>query len=107
MRSLKTSDLFALGRCINKIGVKEELKKIGIEANSVKDITDKGFEIVYMLFEKVCAEGSEKPIYEFVAGLLDCTWEEVRNMDPIELFGKLKEVANWNQWLGFFKMAVR
>ena len=106
MRKLKTSDLFALARCITQIGVKEDLKQIGLEANSVKDVTERGFEVAYILFAKVCEKKSEKPIYEFVATLLECKWEEVRDMDPVELLEKLKEVANIADWKRFFKMAV-
>lgn len=107
MRNLKTSDLFALGRCITKIGIKEDLKEIGLKANSIKDINEKGFEVIFTLFEKVCAEGAEKPIYEFVSTLLECKWGEVRDMNPIDLIEKIKEVADWKQWKAFFKMAVR
>lgn len=107
MRKMKTSDLFAFARCISQIGIKEDLKKIGMEANSINDIYANGFEILFSLFEKVCEKKSEKPIYEFLGTLLECKWEEVRDMNPVELFEKLKEVANWKQWQGFFKMAVR
>ena len=107
MRNLKTSDLFAFARCITQIGIKDELKKIGMEANSMNDIAANGFEIVYTLFEKVCEKKSERPIYEFIGTLLECKWEEVRDMNLIDLTEKLKEIANWKQWQGFFKTAVR
>ncbi len=106
MRKLKTSDLFALARCISQIGIKDELKKVGMEASNVNDIASNGFEIIYTLFEKVCEKKSEKPIYEFVATLLECKWEEVRDMNPLELIEKLKDVANITEWKAFFKMAV-
>ena len=107
MRGLKTSDLFAFGRCIRQIGLKDELKEIGLKANSVNDISAMGFDVAYGLFEKACEKGSEKPIYEFIAALLECKWEEVRDMDPLDLFEKLKGIANWQQWKGFFKTAAR
>jgi hypothetical protein len=107
MRKLKTSDLFAFARCITQIEIKDELKKIAMEANNVNDITSNGFEIVYRLFEIVCEKKSERPIYELIATLLECKWEEARDMNPIELIGKLKEVANMAEWKAFFKTAVR
>lgn len=107
MRKLKTSDLFAFARCITQIGIKDELKKKAMEVNSVNDIASNGFEIIYSLFEKVCEKKSEKPIYEFVATLLECKWEEVRDANPIEIIGKLKDVANISEWKSLFIMAVR
>lgn len=106
MRKLKTSDLFALGRCISKIGIKDDLKKLGMQANNAKDVYELGFEVIFDLFEKACNKKSERPIYEFIATLLECKWEEVRDMNPIDLIEKLKEVADWNQWKVFFKTAV-
>lgn len=107
MRKLKTSDLFALGRCISKIGIKDELKKLGMKANSAKDIYEMGFEAIFDLFEKACEQKSEQPIYEFIATLFECEWEEIRDMNPIKLIEKLKEVADVATWKAFFKTAVR
>ncbi len=107
MRSLKVSDIFALGRCVTKLDIKEDIKKIAKENDNIKDVWEQGYEILWSLFEKVCAEGAEKPIYDFLAGPFECDWKEVRDMDPLEWAKKIKEVANVEEWKNFFQSALK
>ena len=88
-------------------GYQRRVKKIGMEANNTSDVYEKGFEILFILFEKASEKKSEKALYEFIGTLLECSFEEVRDMDPFTLMTKLKEIADWEQWRSFFKLAVR
>jgi hypothetical protein len=107
MRKLKTSDLFAFARCLKDIGLKDEIKKIAMEANNVGDIAEKGFDYFYILFEKVTDNKSEQAIYEFLSGIFEMTPEEVEKMDPIEWLDNLTKIADFNAWKTFFTTAAR
>ena len=48
-------------------------------------------------------EKAEVEIYKFIANLFECNWEEVRDMDPVELLDKLEQVADIEKWKSFFK----
>ncbi len=106
MRKLKTSDLFAMARCLKAIGLKDEIKKIAMEANKVEDIAAKGFDYFYILFEKAVDKKSEKPIYEFLSNPFEMTAQEVENLELTELFKGISEVADIATWKAFFKTAV-
>lgn len=105
MRNLETSDLFKAGRLILKIGVREELQEVAkrAEENKAKKAKlDLGFDLLFGIFEKAMQENAEKEIYVFIADLFECEWEEVKKMNPIEMFKKLEEVANIEEWKNFF-----
>ena len=106
MRKLKTSDLFELARCINKIGLKDEIKKIAMKANNVNDIAENGFEIIFGLIEVASAKKAEKPIYEFLSKPFEMSMEEVENLELAEFIKGLTDIADINTWKTFFKTAV-
>ena len=106
MRNLKTSDIFSMCRLLNKIGVREEIREVAKQAEESKTKKvrfDMGFDLIFGVIEKATQENAEKEIYIFIADLLECSWEEVRDMDPITLFDRLEEVANVEMWKNFFK----
>lgn len=106
MRSLQTSDIFSACRLLSKIGVREEIRSVAMQAeeNKGKKVkVDLGFDMLFGILEKATKEDSEEEIYKFIADLFGCDWKEVRVMDPIELMDKLEEVANIEKWKSFFK----
>lgn len=107
MRKLKTSDLFAMSRCLRDIGLKDEIKKIALEANNVQDIYANGFDYFYILFEKVVDKKSEQHIYDFLSGPLEMEPKEIEDMELTELFKVVSEIADVGTWKAFFKTAVR
>lgn len=105
MRNLETHDVFAAARLLKKIGVREEIKAVAKEAeeNESKRVRfDMGFDLMFGILEKATEENAEIEIYKFIAELFECEWEEVRRMKPIDLFKKLEEVANIEEWKSFF-----
>lgn len=106
MRNLKASDIFSMCRLLNKIGVREEIREVAKQAeeNNSKNIRfDMGFDLIFGLLEKATQENAEKEIYMFIADLFECSWEEVRDMDPVTLLDRLEEVANIEKWKNFFE----
>lgn len=109
MRGLRTSDLFDACRLVKKIGIREEIKEIARQAeeNKGKRIkVDFGVDLIFGVIEKATTENSEKDIYDFIANILGCGWEDVRDCDPCELLDKLEQVANFEKWKNFFKRVV-
>jgi len=110
MRNLETRDLFEAGRLISKIGIREEILEIAkrAEENAGKKIKiDFGVDLILGIFEKAMHQNTEKEIYVFIANIFECTWEDVQHMDPLDLFDKLEQVADFEKWKSFFKRAVR
>lgn len=105
MRNLETQDVFKAARLLKKIGVREEIKEVAKEAeeNKGKRVRfDMGFDLMFGILEKATEENAEIEIYKFIADIFECEWEEVRKMNPLELFKKLEEVANIEEWKSFF-----
>lgn len=105
MRNLETRDIFTAARLLKKIGVREEIREVAREAeeNKGKRVRfDMGFDLMFGILEKATEENAEIEIYKFIAELFECEWKEVRTMNPIELFKKLEEVANFEEWKNFF-----
>jgi hypothetical protein len=106
MRNLQARDLFAACRVLNAIGIKDEIKEVAKDSEKVTDIWDMGFDLVFKIFEKAVSQNAERPIYEFIAGIFECKWEDVQSMDLFEMIEKLKEVASPEKWKLFFKNAA-
>lgn len=107
MRKLVTKDLFEFCRCIRKIGIKEEVKKIGLEANNIKDISERGFEMIYTIFEIATEKKAEKEIYKFLSGPFEKTAEEIENMELTELAEGIEDIADVKTWKLFFENAAK
>ena len=106
MRKLQTKDLFSFCRCIRKIGIKDELKKIGTNAKSTNDLESLGFDFFYTLLELATEKSAEKEIYEFLSGPLEIKPSEIENMNLEILLPQIKELAQLDTWKLFFKRAV-
>lgn len=105
MRNLKTSDIFAACRLLSVIGVREEIREVARQAEEQKGKKirfDMGFDLLFGILEKATAENAEKEVYKFIANLFECDWENVRDMDPIDLLDNLQEVASVEKWKNFF-----
>lgn len=110
MRNLQTRDLFDAGRLIMKLGVRNEIEEIAkrAEENKGKPIKiDMGFDLFFGILEKAMQKNAEKDIYIFIANIFECTWEEVQCMDPMDLFDKLGQVADFERWKNFFKRVAK
>ena len=105
MRKLETSDVFKAGRLLTKIGVRDEIRDVAIRAeeNKGKKVKiDFGFDLMFGIFEKAMQENAENEIYKFIADLFECDPDEVRHMNPVQMFKKLEQVANIEEWKSFF-----
>lgn len=118
MRKLKTSDIPVFCRCIKKLGVKDRIwaiyKEAGLakesdsaEGTAAKDIIDKGFEILWEVFDIATEQHGEAIIYEFFAGPFEMTPEEFSNLDFDALIDGLKQLAAENNLQGFFGSAAK
>lgn len=107
MRKLKTTDIPAFCRCLKKIGIKDRIKQIAEESNKIQDVWDKGFDLIWGIFDVATEQAGEKYLYEFLAGPFEVTPEEVADLDLDILFANLKQMAEENNLLTFFKFAAK
>lgn len=107
MRKLKTSDVPVLCRCLKKLGIKEKFKTIAWESNTVKEAWDKGFDLIWDLFDVATEPAGEGAIYEFLAGPFEMTPDEVRDLDMDVLLDNLQHLATENNLVVFFKLAAK
>lgn len=109
MRALQTNDIFRAARMISGIGIKDDIKKILMEANSVKDIVkeESAFEFMCGLLEKVTGTKGEQEIYKFLAPLMECEPKEIATMDPVDCMEAVMEIADVEKWKDFFMRLLR
>lgn len=107
MRKLETSDVFAACRLVKKLGLKEKFKTIAEEANNSQDVFDKGYDLIWDLFDTATEQKSEAEIYAFLAGPLEMTPEEVAHLHLDQLMDSLQQMAAENDLSRFFKFAAR
>lgn len=107
MRKLKTSDIPVLCRCIKRMGLKEQIQKIAQEANTAKDVWEKGFDLIWGIFDLATEQNGEGQVYEFLAGPFEMTPEEVRDLDLNILLENMKRLGEENNLAVFFKFAAK
>ena len=107
MRKLKTSDVPVLCRSLKKLGLKERFRSLAQDANNATDVWDRGFDVIWSLFDSATEEGGEFAIYEFLAGPFEMTPEEVRDLDVDVLLTNLQQLAAENNLATFFKSAAK
>ena len=105
MRNIRNEDIFAIGRILSKANLKEEIKKVAV--GTEKDEEALGYEILFTIFLNCSNKEVESEIYEFLSSLFEMEIEEVKKMDPLETFEKIKQVADWKKWKGFFSLAAK
>ena len=107
MRKLKTSDIPVLCRCVKKLGLKDQLKTVAQQANTVRDVWAFGFDFVWDLFDIATEEAGENCLYEFLAGPFEMTPAEVRDLDMDILLENIQHMVQNNNLMAFFKFAAR
>lgn len=107
MRKLKTSDIPAFCRCLKKIGFKEKIQAVAKEADNTKDVWDKGFDMLWNIFDLATEVEGETALYEFLAGPFEMSAQDVADLDFELLFNNLKQLADENNLTGFFKSAAK
>lgn len=111
MRKLKTSDIPACCRLIKKLGIKESIREAASQADNIDDlfnsVWDKGFDIIWSIFDRATELESEAVIYEFFAGPFECTPEEFADMDIAILFEGIERLVKENDLKRFFELAQK
>lgn len=102
MRKLKTSDVFTFCRCLKALGVKASVQAIAKEANATRDIWDRGFDLVWQIFDAATETGGEQELYVFLSGPFEMTPQDVAGLDVADLFANLKRLAEDNDLVNFF-----
>ena len=103
MRKLKTSDIPAACRCLKKLGLRDRVQEIAKNSDSAKDAWDKGFDLLWSVFDLATEQEGEQQLYAFLAGPFEMTPAEVADMEIPALFDSLKQMAEENDLAGFFK----
>lgn len=104
MRKLNTRDLFSAARLIKKLDIKNEAQEILINSNREgKDNTEIGINLMFLIIDKVANQEVESEFYKFLAGPLELDEKEVGNINPIELFKNIKEIASGDEFKAFFE----
>lgn len=107
MRKLKTTDIPVLCRCLKKLGMKEQFKTIAKAADNLKEAWDKGFDLLWGLFDAATEGTGETVIYEFLAGPFEMTPDAVKDLDLDVLVDSLQQLAAENNLARFFKFAAK
>ena len=109
MRNLKSTDLFAALRIVREVGVKEEMKafaaRIADKSLTEENQREIGVEFLWGLLGNAGTEKAEKAVYEFLAGPMEYTVQELRDMDLIEFGKKIVEFVgsvDIEDWKAFF-----
>lgn len=107
MRRLKTTDVFAAMRVIKAAGIKDEVKRIALEASeSKKDINvrEVGAELILSIFEGLAEKKAEQMAYEFLAGPLEMSPNTIGELsiadliEKIKALGKLEDAEGWKNF---------
>lgn len=106
MRKLKTRDIPAFCRCLKRMGAKDKFKEMAMEANTLKDVADRGFDLIWDLFDLATEQGGEGHIYDFLAGPFEMSSEEVGDLDLDVLIENIKHLIHENNLVAFFKFAA-
>ena len=107
MRKLKTSDIPSFCRCLKKLGFKDKIQAVAKEAENAKDVWDRGFDLIWGIFDLATEAEGEYALYEFLAGPFEMKPKEVADLDFVILFDNLKQLAEENNLLVFFKSAAK
>lgn len=109
MRNLKSTDLFAALRIVREVGLKEEMKEFA-QRISNKNLSEEnqreiGIEFLWGLLGNAGTERAEKAVFEFLAGPIETTAQELRDLDLIDFGNKIVEFVgsvDIEAWKAFF-----
>ena len=102
MRKLKTSDIPAFCRCLKQLGLKDKLRDITRNSDKIADVWEKGFDLIWDIFDAATEAGGEQALYRFLAGPFEMTPEEVAGMDILAMLENIKKLAEENDLKAFF-----
>ena len=99
MRNLQTQDVFAFVRLIDEVGIKDELKTLIMNKNSVAELTQEsfGYDLIFALISGASKKKAEEALYEFFANI----------MEPTEFLEKAVKVADPEKWKNFFSSVAK
>lgn len=106
MRKLKTSDILSFCRCLKKLGFKDKIQTIAKEADSAKDVWDRGFDMIWSIFDIATETEGENALYEFLSGPFEMSAQDVADLDLETLFNNIKQLSSENNLVVFFKSAA-
>lgn len=111
MRSLKTSDLFALTRIIKKMDIKSDIKALTKDISSLSD-EDKlkakdalNIDLMLLFVENIGS--AEKEIYKFLSDLSGVEAKEIENQSPIKTIDMIKSIFEDEEIGDFLKVALK
>ncbi len=107
MRNLQTRDIFAAARLIKDLKLKDTIKELTTQVDKGQDVKDIGIDMAMGVFEKCTDKESEKRVYEFLAGPLEVTAEEVEKMDLVEIIENITKIADIEKWKLFLSQASK
>ena len=107
MRKLKTSDIPAFCRCLKNIGIKDEVKKIAQESSTAAEACDKGFDLLWNIFDLSTEKKGEKHLYGFLSDVFEMPAEELENLDLDKFLAGTKQIAEENNLHGFFSSVAK
>ena len=106
MRKLMTRDVMSCCRFLKRLGLKEKVRSAAAEADSI-DTWDKGFDLIWSLFDAATEPGGEAALYDFLAGPFEMTPEEVGELGLPALLAGLQQIVEENDLAGFFGFVGR
>lgn len=120
LRRLQATDLFAMVRLLNAIGVKELKTAINFDEinEAKKNITEENRESVYVdigtnmimslipfIIDKL--SNAENEVYSFVGGIANMKIKDVAKMDAIEFIDLITAIFQKEEFKDFFKRASK
>lgn len=102
MRKLKTSDIPAFCRCLKNIGIKDKIKEISQSSDTVADAWNKGFDLLWNIFDIATEKKAEIHIYEFLALPFEMSAEKIADLELGKFFDLCEQLAKENDLKGFF-----
>ena len=109
MRSLRNKDLFTFVRMVKNAGISDEIKKLVLSINNLKDVNVEsfGYDILFTVFEAAADNNNEQAVYEFLSGPFEMTTEEIADMDLTDTYEALNKIADVEKWKSFFSSAAK
>lgn len=108
MRKLNGHDVFMALRVLKKVEIKEELvelaKALNDKANNLNQTT-LGAKLILSVLANCGDEAAEKAFFDFLAGPLETTGEELAATELTALFtktGELIQSVDLEEWKAFF-----
>ena len=88
IKNISTENLILLSACIDKMDIKDELRKLEISTgDEEKDIEELGSELIVLLITNLYKAKDE--IYEFVANYKNISIEEAKKEDIITILNEI------------------